>query len=209
MQNRTTRRTERATPEQLKDLRSLRVVVLLPQDGDGRQLTQQIQRIGCHVQAFWPPPAELPEATDVVFLAVNADSIQMTFDWLHNDAPATMIAVTAYENPTLVQAVLHVGAKAVLPSPIRSFGVLSTLVVARRVHDDARAQARRVAKLEAKLLGARRIAEAKTILIRNHRIDENRAYDLIREQAMAKRCTTEEIAAAIINANDILSFQKQ
>ena len=34
------------------------------------------------------------------------------------------------------------------------------------------------------------------------------AYDMIREQAMSKRVTTEEIADAIINANEILSLGK-
>ena len=38
-------------------------------------------------------------------------------------------------------------------------------------------------------------------------IGEEQAYQLIRSQAMAKRVTTEEIADAIIKANDILSFE--
>ena len=46
------RRDDRATPPQLKELRTLRVAVLHPDDADGRQLTQQLQRIGCQVQAF-------------------------------------------------------------------------------------------------------------------------------------------------------------
>jgi AmiR/NasT family two-component response regulator len=37
-------------------------------------------------------------------------------------------------------------------------------------------------------------------------ISEGAAYDLIREQAMSKRVSTEDIAAAIINANEILSL---
>ena len=45
----------RATPQQLKELRTLNVAVIHPDDADGRQLTQQLQRIGCRVQAFWPP----------------------------------------------------------------------------------------------------------------------------------------------------------
>ena len=43
-----------------------------------------------------------------------------------------VIAIVTYENPTIVEAVLRIGAKAVLPSPVRSFGLLSSLVVARR-----------------------------------------------------------------------------
>ena len=104
-----------------------------------------------------------------------------------------------------VEIVLHIGAQAVLPSPIRSFGLLSALVIARRVHGDLKSLRRRSQKLEAKLLGVRQIAEAKSILVRTRQITDGAAYDLIRDQAMSKRVTTEEIAAAIINATEILS----
>ena len=35
------------TPQQLKELRILNVAVIHPDDADGRQITQQLQRIGC------------------------------------------------------------------------------------------------------------------------------------------------------------------
>jgi len=79
-------------------------------------------------------------------------------------------------------------------------------VVARQVNDELKTQARKLRKLEAKVLGARQISEAKAILMRTRQISETAAYDLIRDQAMSKRVTTEEIAAAIINANEIMSL---
>lgn len=200
------RRTLRTTPVAVKNLRTLKVAVLHPDDADGRLLIQQLQRIGCQVQGFWPPLPALPEGTDAVFLAVRPDSIEMQFDWLRGDCGPTVVAVANYENPTIVEAVLHIGAKAVLASPVRSLGLLSALVVARQVHDELKAQVKRLHKLEAKLVGARRIEEAKGILMRTRKISEGAAYDLIREQAMSKRVTTEDIAAAIINANEILSL---
>lgn len=206
MESVTRRHTGRTTPALLKDLRTLRVAVLHPDDADGRQLIQQLQRIGCQVQAFWPPPPAMPEGTDVVFLAVRPDSVDMSCEWFRGEDPPTLIAIVNYENPTIVETVLHIGAKAVLPSPVRSFGLLSALVIARQVNEEMRAQGRRLRKLEVKLLGARRISEAKGILMRTRQISESAAYDLIRDQAMSKRVTTEEIAAAIINANEILSL---
>lgn len=184
----------------------MRIAVLHPDDSDGRQLTQQLQRIGCQVQAFWPPTPTLPEGVDVVFLAVHPEITQLEFEWARAENPPTCIAVVNYENPTIVETVLRLGAKAVLPAPVRSFGLLSALVIARDVNNEIQCQARRVRKLEAKLVGTRRIAEAKSILMRTRHVTEGQAYDLIRDQAMSKRVTTEEIAAAIINANEILSL---
>jgi AmiR/NasT family two-component response regulator len=148
----------------------------------------------------------LPEGTDVVFLAVHPEITQLDFEWTRAENPPTCIAVVNYENPTIVETVLRLGAQAVLPAPVRSFGLLSSLVIARNVNNEIQCHARRVRKLEAKLVGARRIAEAKGILMRTRNVTECQAYDLIRDQAMSKRVTTEEIAAAIVNANDILSL---
>lgn len=202
------RQTLRITPPQVKELRLLRIAVIHPDDSDGRLLTQQLQRIGCQVEAFWPPVQALPEGIDVAFMAVQPDLIHLRFEWTKSEDAPAIIAVVSYENPTIVEAVLEIGAKAVLPSPVRSFGLLSALVVAREAHKESRSLARKLRKVEAKLVGVRRIAEAKAILMRTHNVSEGQAYDLIRDQAMSKRTSTEEIAAAIINASEILSLGK-
>lgn len=196
----------RATPQQLKELRTLTVAVIHPDDADGKQLTQQLQRIGCKVQAFWPPAQSVGKEVDVVFVAVRPDILNLNMDWAHSEDAPTVIAVVNYENPTIVEVVLGLQAKAVLPSPVRSFGLLSTLVLARESHKVARTLARRLKKVEAKLLGVRHIADAKAILMKTHQVSETEAYDLIRDQAMAKRTTTEEVAMAIVEAHELLSL---
>lgn len=199
-------RTSKPPLASLRDLRSLKVGVFHPDDSDGQQLAQQLQRIGCQVKALWPPLPSLPGDLDVIFLAVRPDSIDFGYEWAQGEDCPTVIAVVTYENPTIVEAVLRIGAKAVLPSPVRSFGLLSTLVIARQTDIECKTMAKRVRKLEAKMIGIRRLAEAKEILMRTRSISETQAYDLIREQAMSKRVTTEEIAASIVNANEILSI---
>ena len=196
----------RATPPQLKELRTLRIAVIHPDDGDGRLLTQQLQRIGCLVQAFWPPVQALPEGIDIAFVAVRPEILNLQFEWARREDAPTIIAVVNYENPTIVEAVLGIGATAVLPSPVRSFGLLSALVVARQAHKENRSLCRRLRKVEAKLLGVRHIADAKAILMKTHSLSETEAYDLIRDQAMSKRVTTEEVASAIVNASEVLSL---
>lgn len=192
----------------LGDLRSLRVAVLHPDDTDGLHLIQQLQRIGCQTQAFWPPPPVLHNGADVVFIAVRPDIIHSDMTWRTPELRAAVIAIVNYENPTIVQNVLALGAHAVMPSPVRSFGVLSTLVVARGVQREVSLQLKQIRKLESKLQGQRRLAEAKAVLMQTRGISEDAAYDLIRAQAMTKRMSMDEIAAAIIHANEILNIGK-
>lgn len=204
--NSATRHTLRVTPPQLKELRTLKIAVIHPDDADGMQLTQQLQRIGCQVQAFWPPVQVLPAGIDIAFMAVRPDIIGLRFEWTQREDAPTVIAVVTYENPTIVDAVLALGAQAVLPSPVRSFGLLTALVLAREAHKENRSLTRRLRKVEAKLLGARHLADAKAVMMKTHNISEVQAYDLIREQAMSKRTTIEEIAAAIVHASEVLSL---
>lgn len=197
----------RAMPQILKDLRSLRVCVFHPHDQDGEGLTRQLERIGCQVQAFWPPLPEPPDGTDLVFIAISPNMINHDFAWCDGEDAPPVIAVVTYENPTIIEAVLRIGAKGVVASPVRSFGLLSALVLARELTSDLKGQRKRIARLEAKLSGIRVITEAQEILCLQRRITKDDAYRLIREQAMSKRVTTEEIASAIINANEILSYK--
>ena len=201
-----TRHTLRVTPPQLKELRALKIAVIHPDDADGMQLTQQLQRIGCKVQAFWPPVQVLPAGIDIAFMAVRPDIIGLRFEWTQREDAPTVIAVVTYENPTIVDAVLALGAQAVLPSPVRSFGLLTALVLARETHKENRSLTHRLRKVEAKLLGARHLADAKAVMMKTHDISEAQAYDLIREQAMSKRTTMEEIAAMIVHASEVLSL---
>jgi AmiR/NasT family two-component response regulator len=195
----------RSTPELLKDLRSLRVAVFHPRDNDGEQLIRQLQRIGCQVQAFWPLTAELNEPFDVAFLAVNPETVSLDLPWIKSEDAPIRVAVVNYENPTIVDGMLRLGASAVIATPIRSFGVLSTLILARQLAGDLRLQRKRVAKLESKLQSIRKITDAKSVLMNSRKISEEDAYAVIRDQAMVKRVSIEEIATAIVNANEILS----
>jgi AmiR/NasT family two-component response regulator len=199
-------RLSRATPELLKGLRHLRVALCHPKDDDGEMLTRQLQRIGCRVEAFWPPPDPLPDGIDVVFCAVRPESASAGLGWIRSESAPTVVAVIDYENPTVVDAALKLGARGALAAPLRSTGVLSTLVTAMSVHEELREARKRVERLERKLDSANQIGEAKAILVRTRGIGGDEAYRLLREQAMARRVPVEQIARAVIQANDILAL---
>lgn len=195
------------TSHLLRDLRSVRVVVFHPNDQDGQEIARQLQRIGCQVKAYWPPLERLPQDSDVVFLAVRPEIVSLQLPWAGAEDMPPLIAVVNYENPTIVDAVLKAGADGVIASPVKSFGLLTTIVVARQTAANRRAQRKLIGQLEQRLAGIRKLNKAKAILVQTRGISEEEAYAIIREQAMSKRTTTDEIANAIINANEILGFR--
>ncbi len=192
------------TSRRLRELRSLRVLLIHPDDADGQELNAQLQRIGCQVKAAWPPMDRLAEDADIVFFAMRPEVMLQEPQWVKRDDAPPVIAVVNYENPTIIEAVLRLNAVGVIASPVKSFGLLTSIVLARHVAQAAREREKYVARLEQRLAGLRKIAKAKAILMNTRSMSEEEAYKVIRDQAMSKRVTTEEIADAVINANEIL-----
>ena len=199
-------RIQRTTPDVLRNLRKLRILVFHPKDADGEMLVEQLQRIGCQVVTIWPPLPELPEAVDVAYCAVRPDHAAVQCAWMGPESSIPLIAIINYENPTIIDAAMRMGALALLTSPVRSTGILSSLAMAQHTHTELRGQRHRIERLQQKLLSANQISQAKAILVRTRAVDDAQAYRIIREQAMSKRVAIEEIARAIIHADGILSF---
>lgn len=195
------------TSLRLKDLRDLSVLVVHPPDADGQALLQQLQRIGCRGDIVWPPPKALPDGVDVVFVGVFLETHEEARAMLRRaERPGpTTIAVVDYENPAMIALVLEIGAFAVTSKPVRSFGMLTNMVVARANWMQASELQGKLARLEKKITGQKKIAKAKSILMDMHGISERDAYGTLRAQAMSKRISIEDMAVAIINANELLS----
>jgi two-component system, response regulator / RNA-binding antiterminator len=190
----------------LRDLRGLRVQVIHPPDAEGVSLVEHLRRIGCTVEAQWPIPESLSDSIDVVLLSIDYDSrdniLRLFGD--QNERKPTVIAVVGYENPSTLQLVLESGALAVVERPIRPFGLLTNLTIARSLWIERHESQRRLLKLERKLSGIQKIQKAKSILMEKQGLSEEDAYQTLRRQAMAKRIPMEEMAIAIINANELL-----
>lgn len=190
----------------LRDLRGLRVVVIHAPDPEGVDLVGHLRRIGCQVEAIWPIP-ESADGADVVVLATDHESksaIQRLIKSFGGTAP-TMIAVVGYEDPSILQIVLEAGAHAVIERPVRPFGLLTQLTVARSLWLERQAAARQIQKVERKLAGLQNIQRAKSILMAAQGLSEEEAHQTIRRKAMSKRVPVEDMALAIINANDLLN----
>lgn len=191
----------------INELRGLNVLVVHPRDGEIDELLKQISRIGCNVAIAWPLPNELPAGTDVVFIELKEALSAETLQLLGRDKPnrPTIVGIIGYENPSVLQGLIDLSVHAVMVKPLRPFGVMSNILMARRVWHNNVAHSDELQKLRSRIENIQKIADAKFILMRHHGINEKEAYKIIRSQAMAKRTSTIEIAQSIINANGILN----
>ena len=191
--------------EILRDLRGLRIEVFHPPDADAVSLVQHLRRIGCITTATWPLPKKLALEADLIVLAIEHD-YRVPLRELFNqprEALPTVVGIVGYENPSILQLILELGAQAVVERPIRPFGLLTQLAIARSLWLQQREAAQRTKKLERKLAGVRSILRARLILMANHDLNEEEAYQSLRRQAMSHRLGMEEMAAAIVAADDL------
>lgn len=190
----------------LRELRGLRIQVIHPPDSEGVALVEHLRRIGCNCETAWPLPEDISPTADVVILSVDhegRDRILKLVRGIQGRAP-TLLAVVSYENPSTLQVVLEIGAQAVIDRPIRPFGLLTNLTIARVLWLERVEAEKRIRKLERKLSGNNRIAKAKAILMESAGLCEQEAYDSLRQQAMSKRLPMDEMADAIVNAHELL-----
>ena len=187
-----------------RDPRDLRVAVFVPEDWDREMLSQQLKRIGCHVSSTWPPSPKLPDKTDLVFCAVKVQS-SVRMEWMCLECMVPVIAVVNYENPTILELALQMGAKNILMSPFRSSGVLSILTTALHIHEQHLMLREKNQRIEKKLMFSGLISDAKAVLMRVGPMSNTDAYERLRAQAMAKRISIEEVARSVIDADTLLS----
>lgn len=193
----------------LRDLRGLRVHVVHPPDSERSKLVEHLRRIGCMVETQWPVPDSWADGADIVILSIEHDVRTEIQRLLKSDGAhrPTLIAVVSYEDPTTLQLVLEAGAVAVIERPIRPFGLLTNLTIARSLWLERREAAKKLHKIERKLAGIQRIQKAKNILMDGQGLSEADAYESIRRQAMSKRLSMDDMAAAIIHANELLQYR--
>jgi len=151
----------------LQDLKGLHVQVIHPPDAEGVALVEHLRRIGCNCETTWPLPTALNPAAAVVLILIereNRDRILRLFRSNQPSDPA-LLAVVTFEDPSTLQLVLECGALAVIERPIRPFGLLTNLTIARSLWLERRQAGKRIRKLERKLAGNNRIVKAKAILM--------------------------------------------
>lgn len=194
---------EREQPVLIKDLRSLRVLLIQPRISEGVALRSHLMRIGCHVEEAWPPPPSYPEDIDIVFVMVDqVIESNLTFHWQVDDPSAVLIAVIDYESPLSIDRLLRMRANAVIGLPIRPFGILTNLLVAVNSHRREQQLCASLDRLQVKLETCRTVERAKLRMMLTDSRAEQEAYDMLRKLAMKRRTTVDVVSGEILSGLD-------
>ncbi|MBX6320636.1 MAG: ANTAR domain-containing protein [Rhodospirillaceae bacterium] len=181
----------------------LGVLVAHPRDQDGELIIRHVQRAGARVGHAWPPPADLPDGTDVVFLLVDGRGA-LDAHWLAGPPPAAIVAVIGRETSSIFGLLANCSPQAVIVKPADRLEILTNLILAHNNFRYERRLLAKISKLEETLRSIRKVEKAKAILMRTRHIEEPEAYEYLRSQAMKKRVPITVVAAAVIDAHEVL-----
>lgn len=182
------------------------MLIVHPPDTEADKLREHIERIGCQVEVTWPYPSQISPKIDVAFLMIDcdtSDNLKQIVKLRQDDLP-TIIGIVDYEDPATLQLVLDSQALTVIEKPIRFFGLLTHMILARNIWIKKRETNAMLQNAEKKLSGLQSLAKAKAILMEMQGMSEEEAFKSIRHQAMTKRVAKESIAESIINASELL-----
>ncbi|MEM8844089.1 MAG: ANTAR domain-containing protein [Pseudomonadota bacterium] len=193
----------------IQELSHLSALILHPNNLQAQEIIKQLERIGCKTTHKWPARVDIDNNFDVIFVYItdNNPSLSIPNLNLEKSNKPTFIAIIDYENPTMLELACELGVHSIITSPLKPFGLLSTLVVARKQWHQEKIFNLQINKLEKKVHEFRYVEKAVSIIEKNNEIDRDKAYAFIRKQAMNRRLTTEDIAKEIINADKALNIQ--
>ncbi|WP_406737113.1 ANTAR domain-containing response regulator [Thioclava sp. GXIMD4215] len=182
----------------ISDLKGMKVLVFLPPEEEAQELVSHLIRIGCLPQLSWPIPQALP--LDVVITTVDTDirAELLALAEHVDDRHPPIIALAGYEDPATLQIVLGLRAAAVIERPVKPFGLLTNLLIARDIRQRRQAHAQRIAEVERRHLSLSVVQLAKILLTRIEGLPPEQTHRHLQKTAMNRRCSLEVLAEEII-----------
>lgn len=185
--------------------KDLRIAVLTARNDHGEQLIRELQRTRAEVKHIWPIPERIPADYDVVFCDM-VDDLPLRMDALPGMPTFALVVVltnaTQVDPKTLENCVPH----AIIHLPVTRQAVISSLVVSRSHFLYEQRLRKRIRQLDENLLSVRNVERAKVVLMEKMGLSEDEAYVQLRRQAMERRISVSTLAAAIIDAQDVLRY---
>ncbi|HEV7310075.1 ANTAR domain-containing response regulator [Ensifer sp.] len=174
----------------------LSATILHREDQTTERLVRQLRLFGFEVTVQWEPldQRHLPD-----IILVDADQGWTgLLPWTDEHAPRPLIALLGSEAPGRVAWAMGQGAAAIIAKPLASSAVYPALVMAVGIHQERRAVADKIAHLEERVRMRPLVHAAVLKIGQACHVDEERAYGILRNCAMKKRLTMEQVAGSIL-----------
>ena len=177
-------------------------VILHREDGNTERLSRQLGLLGIRTRQQWVPLGA-EDIPDIVL--VDADQgWDDLLPWNGEMPSRPVVALLGSEAPGRIAWALKQGASAVIAKPVAASAVYPALVMALAIHEERRDAAERLQYLEERVRMRPLVYAAVEKLKTARGLDEERAYAILRDCAMRRRLSMEQIAAIFLGGTEPL-----
>lgn len=179
-----------------QNFRGMHGLVVHPDDANRRALVATLGKLGLTVSARDTATAEDLQHCDLMFL--DADEGMEAMPEARAKGPCfeavPCIALIGNEAPSRLARVVRRGCASHILKPIRNSGVYAAILLAVNSHELRQETAREIGALRKRLTGRRIVTQAVVAIMNQYRIDQDKAYEILRVDAMNRRLPIDQIA---------------
>lgn len=192
-------------PTITQNFRGLHALVVHADDANRRALVAILGKLGLTVTAKEVATAEELMSCDLML--IDADEGMEAVPESEAQQPGLQavpcIALIGNEAPSRLARVVRRRCDSHILKPIRNSGVYAAVLLAVNSHELRQEAAREIETLRKRLAGRRVVTQAVFAIMKQHRLDQDAAYELLRADAMNRRLPIDQIARERISASGL------
>src|SRR3954463_1865317 len=191
--------------------RNLRILLANEREEDLRALGDVLDGLGHEVTPFAVSVAEAAELIaredpDIAFVVLDGDDehgLALISETVSFASGPVLVTVRAAESPSVIARAADMGIAGYVDSWAPQ-DVQAAIDVALRHHREQERLHEKVAQLESALDRRAIIERAQGILMERHRVDERRAFELLRDHARAAQRRVVDVAQTVLDGHALL-----
>jgi two-component system, response regulator / RNA-binding antiterminator len=178
----------------LTNFRGRRALLLLPIGRDCDTLGSVLERLGMHLSVLTPDhwSGEIATGFDLIFIDGDEGGDLL---WSSEERPdVTVVALIGSEAPSRLARLIQHSCDSHIVKPVRSSGVYPALLLASHAREEKRRTLREIETYRLRIAGRRQVMQAVLVMMGEDGLDENTAYEVLRQASMNERTSIDEIA---------------
>lgn len=194
------------TAEFQQRLSRLRVAVFCEPGPDAAALIRHLQRGRIAVRHGLPLPEQTGAGADLL-VCDYVKGLAMRLPWPPGEPGAALAIVLPNNGAYSLSELQGMCPDAVLHRPLTPHAIDTAIMLALDHFAFIRRLRARIDRVEENVRAIRNIEKAKQVLMSVHNIDEEKAFQMLRELAMKKRVTIASLAGRLIDSGELLAYK--
>jgi AmiR/NasT family two-component response regulator len=187
-------------------LSRLRVATFCEPGMDTELLIRHLQRSRAALRHIWPIPERISADADLLIFDY-VQGLTKRLPWPPGEPGAALVIVLPNNGAYSLTELQGMCADAVLHRSAPLHAIETAMMLALDHFAFIRRLRNRIERVEENVRAIRTIEKAKQLLMSLHGIDEEKAFQMLRDLAMKKRLTIASLAGRLIDSGELLTYQ--